>query len=59
MRWTKSLRCTMRQEVVNTPENNALVFLTITRQVQTRIGGRHSLDQSSGFGGQTTRVIGQ
>ena len=49
----------MGQEVVSTPVNNALVFLTITRQVQTRIGGRHSLDQNSGFGGQTIRVIGQ
>ena len=29
-------------------------LFTITRQVQTRIGGRYPLDQSRGFGGQTT-----
>ena len=32
---------------------------TITRQIETRFSGRHSFDQSCGFGGQTTHALGQ
>jgi len=59
MRYTKRLSCTMEQEMVSTPVDKCSGVFTTTRQVQTRVGGRYPLDQSRGFGSQTTCVIGQ